>query len=168
MNNSTSINIQTGTRPDGKTVGVIKADGARLGSFIAPNDLQINVFGPGGNVVASLYDGDPQNSLRTTPYLDQEDVQIGAMEEAIEHWGSDRIYVESSRQGLELLGRIFQEHLSRRRAEAEEVRKELQEETSSDEHQQPKRVPSEGKLGPEDDSAHWPRLGGMAARKETT
>jgi len=165
-----SIDIQTGTRPDGKTVGVIKADGARLGSFIAPNSLQVNVFGPGGNVVASLYDGDPKNSLRTTPYLDQEGVQIGAMEEAIEHWGSDRIYVESSRQGRELLGRIFQEHLSRRRAEAEEVRKDFQEEeeTSSEEHQQPEQVPSAGKLGPEDDSVHWPRLGGMAARKETT
>jgi hypothetical protein len=168
MNNSSSIDIQSGARPDGKAVGVIKAGGARVGSFIAPNDLQINVFGPGGNVIASLYDGSPEKTVRVTPYFDQEDVQMGALEEAVEHWGRRKTFVSSSQEGLELLGRIFQEHLSRRRAEAEEVRKDLQGETSSEEHQQPKQVPSAGKLGPEDDSAHWPRLGGMAARKETT
>jgi hypothetical protein len=168
MNNSSSINIQTGTRPDdGATVGVIKSDGMRLGSFIAPNDLQINVFSSQGDVIASVYDGSPEKTVRVTPYFDQ-DVMIAALEEAVEHWGEPKTFVSSSQEGLELLGRILLEERRRNRAAAE-IRKDFQEEeASSEEHQQPKQVPSTGKLGPEDDSAHWPRLGGMAARKETT
>lgn len=168
---SSSINIQSGTRPDGRTVGVIKADGARVGSFIIPNSLQVNVFGPGGNVIASIYNGSPQKTVRVTPYFDQ-DVQIGALEDAVEHWGQPKTFVSSSQEGLELLGRIFQEHLSRQRTEAEAVRAEREGEATSTAAQigenKVEEVPSaDDLLQPQTEEAPaMPRYGGLSARKE--